>query len=109
LVDHPGDQERSVLLVGAGSSRSDAAAELAEAGRLLGVRLGRAVAVATLGEDVRARVAELAPVTVATYLLAEGHFYDTLRSAVAGLAPLASPLGVHPALIRLIWSRYDET
>jgi sirohydrochlorin ferrochelatase len=100
--------EARVVLVGAGSRQAGAAAELAETGRLLGERLGVEVPVLTLAEDLRAAFAPLAPVRVATYLLAEGQFVDTLRTAAAGLGTVADPLGVHPALVRLVWARYDE-
>jgi sirohydrochlorin ferrochelatase len=45
---------------------------------------------------------------VATYLLAEGQFTQTLRAAVAGRAMVAAALGVHPAVVELILARYDE-
>jgi sirohydrochlorin ferrochelatase len=99
----------SVVLVGAGSSRPEAAAELAETGRLLGVRLARGVPVLSLGADVRAALEDLpGPVRVATYLLAEGQFVTSLRRAVQGLGTVAPPLGEHPALVKLVWRRYDE-
>jgi sirohydrochlorin ferrochelatase len=98
----------SVPLVGAGSSRSEAAAELAEAGRLLSTRLDRPVQVLTLADDLRGAFAALpAPVRVATYLLTEGRFVTTLTDAAEGLATVAAPIGVHPALVRLVWERYD--
>ncbi|MFN2559795.1 MAG: sirohydrochlorin chelatase, partial [Jatrophihabitans sp.] len=56
LVDRLGSTELdgSVVLVGAGSSRPEAAAELAATGRLLGERLGCAVAVHTMADDLAA-------------------------------------------------------
>jgi sirohydrochlorin ferrochelatase len=112
LVDRLGTPSPpdSVVLVGAGSTRSGAAAELIETGRMLSRRLGgRPVEVVTLGDDLPARFATLPrPVAAATYLLAEGQFVDTLRAAVAGVGRAAAPLGVHPALVALVWSRYDE-
>jgi sirohydrochlorin ferrochelatase len=102
----PGD---SVVLVGAGSSRPEAAAELAEMGRLLGGRLSRAVRVLTLAEDVRGALSAVAaPVRVAAYLLADGQFVTSLRQAADGLATVADPIGVHPSLVQLVWRRYDE-
>ncbi|MDT4903177.1 MAG: hypothetical protein QOH52_1193, partial [Pseudonocardiales bacterium] len=47
------------------------------------------------------------PVEVATYLLAEGQFVTNLRAAAGGLAIVSDPLGVHPALVELVWRRYD--
>ena len=99
----------SVALVGAGSSRPEAGEELAAMGALLGARLGSAVRVLTLGEDVHAALEQLpAPIRVATYLLTEGRFVTSVRAAADGIAAVADPLGVHPALVRLVWQRYDE-
>jgi sirohydrochlorin ferrochelatase len=99
----------SVALVGAGSSRPEAADEIAEMGRLLAARLSRGVPVLTLADDVRGTLATLpAPVRVATYLLAEGQFVSSLQHAAEGLAAAAEPIGVHPALVRLVWQRYDD-
>jgi sirohydrochlorin ferrochelatase len=98
----------SVALVGAGSSRPEAAAEIAATGRLLADRLGRPVSVLTLADDVRSALASLpGPVRVATYLLAEGQFVTSLRRAAADRATVAEPIGVHPALVELVWRRYD--
>jgi sirohydrochlorin ferrochelatase len=100
----------SVALVGAGSSRPEAADELTEMGAQLGRRLGSPVRVHNLGEDIRAALEKLpTPVRVATYLLAEGQFVTSLRSAAEGIATVAEPLGVHAALVQLVWQRYDET
>jgi sirohydrochlorin ferrochelatase len=99
----------SVALVGAGSSRPQAADELAEMGALLGRRLGLPVHVSNLGEDVRGALERLPrPVRVATYLLAEGQFVTSLQEAADGIAVVGEPLGVHPALVRVVWQRYDE-
>jgi len=103
--DAPGG---STVLVGAGSSRPEAALELAEAARQLGAALGRDVTMLTMADDLRAALSVLpAPVDVATYLLAEGRFVSTLREAAEAIATVSPPLGVHPALVELIWSRYD--
>jgi sirohydrochlorin ferrochelatase len=99
----------STVLVGAGSSRAEAAAELAATGRQLGRRLGRPVQVLTMTDDLAAILPALArPAEVATYLLAEGRFVATLRAAAAGMVAVADPIGVHPALVELVWRRYDE-
>jgi sirohydrochlorin ferrochelatase len=98
----------TTVLVGAGSSRPEAHAELGEAAALLGAQLGRAVPVLTMGDDLRAALRSLpGPVEVATYLLAEGQFVSTLFAAADGIATVAAPLGVHPALVKLVWARYD--
>lgn len=110
LVDRLGPLRptATVALVGVGSSRPEASDELAEAGRLLAARLSRPVTVLTLAEDVRAALTALrAPVRVATYLLAEGQFLSSLYDAAAGVASVADPIGAHPALVRLVWERYD--
>jgi sirohydrochlorin ferrochelatase len=100
---------RSTVLVGAGSSRAEAAAELAATGELLAARLGRPVPVLTMADDLRAGlVAQPGPVEVATYLLAEGQFVTTLRAAADGIATVADPIGVHAALVALVWARYDD-
>jgi sirohydrochlorin ferrochelatase len=102
----------ATVLAGAGSSNPLAADDLAAAAALLAERLGRPVSILTLGEDLPAALATAAlPLEVATYLLAEGQFVDTLRSAaasVAGDVTFADPIGVHPALVALVLARYDE-
>jgi sirohydrochlorin ferrochelatase len=100
----------STALVGAGSSRREAADELTATGRLLAERLRRPVTVLTVADDLRTELGALpAPVQVSTYLLAEGQFVTTLRDAAVGLGSVAAPIGVHRALVDLVWTRYDET
>ena len=97
----------TTVLVATGSTRPEAVAEISEAAELLAAELGRPVRAHTLAEDLAAAFAAAPqPVEVATYLLAEGQFVDTIRAAAAGV--VADPLGVHPAVIRLILARYDE-
>jgi sirohydrochlorin ferrochelatase len=111
LVDRlgPVPAAGSLVLVGAGSSRAEAVAELRAAADGLAERTGRDVTVLTMGDPLRTRLAELdGPVQVATYLLAEGRFTDVLAEATDGLGVVAAPLGVHPALVELVWRRYDE-
>jgi sirohydrochlorin ferrochelatase len=101
-------QAATTVLVATGSSRPEAATEIAEAAQLLAAELGRTVRTHTLAEDLVAAFAAAAqPVEVATYLLAEGQFVDTIRAAAAG-GVVADPLGVHPSVVRLILARYDE-
>lgn len=98
----------STVLVGSGSSRPEAAIELATTAALLGDRLGEVVGVLTMGDDLLGALAALPqPVRVATYLLAEGYFVRTLRESVRDPALVAPPLGVHTALVELVWARYD--
>ncbi|MDQ2748919.1 MAG: hypothetical protein M3Y44_05255 [Actinomycetota bacterium] len=99
----------STALMAVGSSSPGATAEVRQAAELLGARLGRAVPVLTAGSDIRAALKALAaPVEVATYLLADGQFVEDLRTAASGLATVADPIGVHPALVALVLARYDE-
>lgn len=99
----------TTVLVAAGSTNPAAASDVAQAAEQLGSRLGRPVPVLTVGDDVRAALSGLAaPVEVATYLLAEGQFVDNLRAAAFGVATVADPIGVHPALVELVLARYDE-
>jgi sirohydrochlorin ferrochelatase len=107
----------SVVLAATGSSRPEAATDLAAAAEALSVRLGKPVrplmlttgdletAVATLGDGATVDV----DVDVANYLLAQGAFNDALnrRATAAGVRTVAAPLGAHPAVIQLIGKRYD--
>jgi sirohydrochlorin ferrochelatase len=99
----------TTVLVGAGSRNPAAAEDVAQAADLLAARLGRSVMVLSVVDDVRTALARAAaPVEVATYLLADGRFVDDLRTAAVGLATVADPIGVHPALVALVLARYDE-
>jgi sirohydrochlorin ferrochelatase len=108
LVDRLPDGDGDVVLVASGSSRPEAAGELHAAAQLLSERVGHLVQVLTMADDLHARLAEHAPARVATYLLAEGRFVDVLRDAARGVAAAAEPIGVHPAVVELVWARYDE-
>jgi sirohydrochlorin ferrochelatase len=110
LVDRLGPSPAvSTALIGIGSSRAEARADFDVAAVLLGERLGHDVAVVTLAEDVRAALSSMTrPIEVATYLLAEGRFLDSLRTSAIGVASVADPIGVHPALVSLLLARYDE-
>jgi sirohydrochlorin ferrochelatase len=105
--------DETIALVATGSSRPAAADELAAAASQVAARTGRPVQPVPMTRDVGAALAALpAPVVVATYLLAPGRFLDLLREA-AGTAgspvrEVADPLGVHPALVQLVWRRYDD-
>ena len=105
----PDDSAAAGALVGAGSSRPEARTELDEVARLVGERTGTGVAVFTMADDLPAALAALGePVQVLTYLLAEGQFVDTLREAAGARTTVGDPIGVHPALVELVWARYDE-
>ncbi len=75
---------------------------------LLSARLARTVTPATAGELPRVLAGLPAPIRVLAYLLAEGQFLTTLRAAVDGRGSVSEPIGVHPALVELVWRRYDS-
>jgi len=93
------------LLAAIASSKSSARDEVDVAARLLSSRLGRDVAVLPLYSSLPPLPS---PVQIAVYLLAEGGFLDSLRESVGENGVVAEPIGVHPALVELVWSRYDE-
>ncbi len=96
----------TTALAAIASSRAGARAEVATAAALLASRLGRPVEVLALSADPALDLAALrGPVEVATYLLADGGFLDALRAA--GPVVVGDPIGVHSALVGLIWARYD--
>lgn len=102
-----GRSAASTAMVAIGSSREEARAEVATMALLLAERVGRPVQVVPLFGDVRGALAELPhPVEVATYLIAEGAFADSLRGAVEGLGWVAAPLGADPAVVDLVVRRY---
>jgi sirohydrochlorin ferrochelatase len=100
----------TTMLAAIASSRSSARAVVDRAAALLGQRLGRPVGVLPLSADMSAACALLPPpVAVAVYLLAEGGFLSSLRDAVGGRGVVADPIGVHPAVVSLVWARYDAS
>jgi sirohydrochlorin ferrochelatase len=110
LADRLGPLEAgtTVVLAGAGSSRSEARAELDETAARLARRLDTPVDVLTMADDLPAELgARPRPLAVATYLLATGQFVRTLDAAAQD-AVVAAPLGVHPRLVELVWRRYDD-
>lgn len=105
----PGD---SVVLAAAGTSNPHALSDLNRIAALLSAIIGdRAeLAFAATGEpNVADAVASLRRrgarrVVVASYLLSDGLFQDRLRCS--GADAVAEPLGLHPAMVRLITSRF---
>lgn len=98
-----------VLLAAIASSQPGARAEIDSAAEELSAQLGRPVTVLPLGSHLDERLgASAEPCAVASYLLAEGGFLDKLRAGVRGRRVVAEPIGVHPALVALVWTRYDE-
>jgi sirohydrochlorin ferrochelatase len=108
----------SVVLAAAGSSDPGSNADAAVVARMLTRRTGTVVApgyvcggTPTVGEAVGALVGEgRAPVAVASYLLAPGHFAREVAAVggAAGGAVTTAPLGAHDAVARLVLRRYDE-
>ena len=99
---HEAGSARPVTLVATGSSDPGAARELLETAEDLESVLGRPVYSTSLGGDVA-----IEPGTdLAVYLLAEGLFYDKAVELADGV--VTAPLGAHPAVVELIWRRYDE-
>jgi len=98
----------TTVLAAIASSRSDARAEVDVAAAELARTLDRPVTVLPLAGDMTERLDTFAPpLSVAVYLLAEGGFLSSLQRAVQGRGVVAAPIGVHPALVSLVWARYD--
>ncbi|MEU4226614.1 CbiX/SirB N-terminal domain-containing protein [Nonomuraea sp. NPDC026600] len=104
----------TVILGAAGSSDPAGLADVRAAAHLLSVRLGRPVTAAftsagspSLGEAVeRVRSSPAPRLAVASYLLAPGFFHGRLTGAGADL--VSEPLGADPAVVELIWHRFDQ-
>ncbi|WP_280302357.1 sirohydrochlorin chelatase [Nocardia abscessus] len=105
----PGD---AVVFAAAGSSDARARQDVRRAAALLAEHLGAAVRIGYVATgaprvpDVVAeqRAAGAGRVFVASYLLAHGLFQQRLHEA--GANGVAEPIGVHPAVVRLIAQRY---
>lgn len=107
-----------VLLAAAGTADPAANAELVATGRLLSEARGLApveVAFASAtGPSVPEALDRLdrlghprAGTAVVPYFLATGHFAREVAAAARG-ATVTGVLGSHPALLALVWARYDE-
>lgn len=105
----PGD---AVVLAAAGTSDLGAQSDLRRTSALLSAVIGDRVelAYAATGEPAvaeavtRLRLGGARRVAVASYLLSDGLFQDRLRDS--GADAVADPLGTHPAMVRLIASRF---
>jgi sirohydrochlorin ferrochelatase len=105
----PGD---SVVLGAAGTSNTHAQSDLKSMSALLSAVLGDRVELAfaaTGAPTITDAIAQLRRlgahrVVVASYLLSDGLFQDRLRCS--GADAVAEPLGTHPAMVRLIASRF---
>ena len=110
LTEAGGAPAEQIAMVASGSSHPGAAIDLARAANDLADRMQRTVTPVPLYADPAGRIAAMrgkGTVAVATYLLAEGFFADQVRAAAPGL-PIAAPIGAHPAVVDLVWQRYDE-
>jgi sirohydrochlorin ferrochelatase len=102
-----------VVLAGAGSSDPRSHADTEAMAGLLAIRLGRPVVAAynsTARPSVRDTVAALRRrryqrVSVAAYLMWPGRF--AAEVAACGADVVSAPIGLHPALVQLVLSRYD--
>ena len=98
----------TVALVATGSSNPAAEDDLRAAADLLADALGRDVVAASIGDpglDRRLRGCT----EVASYLLAEGFFEQSLRARAssAGIDVVSEVLGAHPAVVELVLTRYE--
>ena len=101
----------TIALVGSPSTRPSAGRDLADAAALLADAVDRPVHPLTVDASLASALAILpGRVAVASYLLGEGFFHDTLRASAARARAVAvtDPLGTHPAIAALIAQRYDE-
>lgn len=103
----------AIVLAAAGSSDPAAAGQIEDMARQLSVLRGAPVQPAYLAatqpdvpDAVRQARASGRLVSIATYLLAPGHFSSKL--AEAGADHVADPLGPHPDIATLALRRYDE-
>lgn len=103
-----------LALVAAGSSHIAAKQDVEELAAMVSERLGLPVAVGfaaaepairTVVEALRAAPGE-DPVVVVNYLLSPGLFADKVRASGADVVP--EPIGIHPAVARLVLERYDD-
>lgn len=101
----------TVLLVATGSSDASARADVDAATADLESQLQRPVRTCFMSGPSADLETALGPdIDVATYLLADGAFYDRLRAlaTAAGVRTISAPLGVHPRLAELVLRRYYD-
>jgi sirohydrochlorin ferrochelatase len=105
--------DHAIVLAAAGSSDHRAVTDIEQTTLQLTRRLGRPVVTAyasaaepRVTQAVEQLRAQGHPVAVASYLLAQGFFYDQL--AAAGADVVTAPLLPHPAIAELVLCRYDE-
>jgi sirohydrochlorin ferrochelatase len=109
LAEAGAEPDATVFLVCVGSTRTEAGADIAETARRIAARTRCSVVPAPLSRSTREDISAAArPCAVAAYLLAEGEFLTGLNSLRADGIPVSEPIGVHRALVDLVWQRYDE-
>jgi sirohydrochlorin ferrochelatase len=118
LAEAGAGQGHRVVLAAAGSTDPGSNADAAAVARMLGERTGALVAPGyvcagkpTVHEAIGAlRQGGKAPVAVASYLLAPGHFARQVAAVGGSMggAIVSLPLGAHDAVARLVLRRYDE-
>ena len=97
------DGRTAVTLAAAGSADPRAVDDVRRAAAQLADRLGVDVAPAYISAG-EPRLADVAPLAVATYLLAPGQFADA--AAACGAAVVSAPIGAHPAVAEVVLDRY---
>ncbi|MGP3926968.1 sirohydrochlorin chelatase [Streptomyces sp. 8N616] len=109
------DARSGVVLAAAGSLDPESAADTTRTAELLSARLGgvpvlpayASAAAPTVPEAVSAlRARGRDRIAVASYFTAPGRFAVQSAAQAPGIA--AAPIGVHPALARLVLHRYDQ-
>jgi sirohydrochlorin ferrochelatase len=106
-----GEDVATVALAAVPSSQEAATREVAQMAEQLGEYLGRDVRVVALSSEGAERVASLTkPVTIASYVLAEGGLLSHFRARATsfGEVTVAPPIGMDPALVEILLARYAE-
>jgi sirohydrochlorin ferrochelatase len=105
LSDAGWDGNGDVVLAAAGSRDPAAVDDVHRMAGWLSAALGAPVA-AAFASSAEPRLTDLAPETVASYLLAPGVFADAI--AACGARTVAAPIGDHPAVAQIVLDRYDR-
>ena len=111
LAARSGSPAHGVALVATGSSDPAARTDVVAAAQDLASVLGRSVeAIFMTGPDASLDRALGPDVEVASYLLADGAFFDRLErtATAAGVPTVSRPIGVDPRLAALVLRRYDD-
>jgi sirohydrochlorin ferrochelatase len=113
LTESGAGPDDAIVLAAAGSSDPGAAQQVGEMAERLSMLRAAPVVPAYLAaaqpavrDAIQQARASGRAVSIATYLLAPGHFSSRLEAA--GADHVAPPLGPHPSIARLALRRYDE-